>query len=273
MKAVLVIGDLNDKLIRVLNKCVENNIIHHYVNYEIYNKVHKRVNEEMHLENAALSNEDFCNMFINTTKHDELVNEWVILKGDIHTKDFLRILIKLEKSFDPLHNQSIFLSHIAKLVSKDGKSFYLSDGALNTKQLEDETILYNIIDNAKKYINKQDANIAIVLAADNSNVPGYDSASRVKFEYTKIKQLDECFDPKAWVLKNKDKDINEFAIPDLIITPDITVGNCIWKSLTILNNWNVMGYVIGGKLKTVLLSRSDYEESYYESIKGACNED
>ena len=34
-----------------------------------------------------------------------------------------------------------------------------------------------------------------------------------------------------------------------------------------------MGYVIGGKLKTVLLSRSDYEESYYQSIKGACNED
>ncbi len=286
MKAVLVIGDLNDKLIRVLNKCVEDNIIHHYVNYEIYNKVHKKVNKEMHLENAALSNEDFCNMFINTTKYDELVNEWVILKGNIHTKDFLHILIKLEKSFDPLYNRNIFLSHIAKLTNKDGKSFYLSDGALNTKQIEDRNVLGNVIKNAQNHIISKNQEIskidpvistAIILAANNSNIPGYDVARTNVFDvpdtkHIEIKQFDECFDLASYLIKNPEADAESFTYPDLVITPDITVGNCIWKSLTILNNWNVLGYVIGGRLKTVLLSRSDYEESYYESIKGACND-
>ena len=87
-----------------------------------------------------------------------------------------------------------------------------------------------------------------------------------------IKQFDECFSVDAWCIKRKDADAMVFTYPDLLVTPDITVGNAIWKSLTILNNWYAKGYVIGGKLISILLSRSDSEESYYESIKGACNE-
>ena len=43
MKSVLVIGDLNDKLIRVLDKCKSDKLIYHYVNYEMYNNIHKKV--------------------------------------------------------------------------------------------------------------------------------------------------------------------------------------------------------------------------------------
>ena len=128
MKAVLVIGDLNDKLKRVLNKCVSDKVISHYVNYEMYNEVHKLANEKMCLVNASLSNEEFCNMFISTTKLDQ--EEWVILKGDIHTKEFLKILIGFEKGLN--FNDQLFLSHIVELVNKDKngpKSFYLSPGA------------------------------------------------------------------------------------------------------------------------------------------------
>ena len=72
------------------------------------------------------------------------------------------------------------------------------------------------------------------------------------------------------VSKLEEADAMMFTYPDLLITPDITVGNVIWKSLTILNNWYAKGYVIGGRLNTILLSRSDSEESYYESIKSLC---
>ena len=291
MKAVLVIGDLNDKLKRTLNKCVSDKIISHYVNYAMYNEVHRKVNEEMHLVNAALSNEEFCNMFISTTKFDQ--EEWIIMKGDIHTKEFLKILINFEKMFDPLDKSNVFLSHIVELVNKDKngpKSFYLTDAALNVKQIEKEAVLSGIITNAQKYIIAKKKGVstvdpkvltAIILAADNENIPGYNATISI-INWDKvipdrnnldIKQFDECFSAEAWCIKHKDADAMVFTYPDLLVTPDITVGNAIWKSLTILNNWYAKGYVIGGKLNTVLLSRSDSEESYYESIKGACNED
>lgn len=288
MKAVLVIGDLNDKLKRVLDKCVSDKLISHYVNYEIYNEVHNLANEKMCLANASLSNEEFCNMFISTTKLDQ--EEWIILKGDIHTKEFLKILIGFEKGLN--FNDQLFLSHIVELVNKDKngpKSFYLSDAALNTKQIHDRNVLEAVISNAQKFIiNKKkgaakidpELHTSIILAANNSNIPGHvtsDSVIRYLSEIPvqanmEIKQFDECFSAEAWCIKHKEADAMMFTYPDLLVTPDITTGNVIWKSLTILNNWYAKGYVIGGKLTTVLLSRSDSEESYYESIKGACNE-
>lgn len=286
MKSVLVIGDLNDKLIRVLDKCKSDKLIYHYVNYEMYNNIHKKVNEEMRLVNVALSNEEFCDMFISTTKLDQ--EEWIILKGDIHTKEFLKILIGFEKGLN--FNDQLFLSHIVELVNKDKngpKSFYLTDAALNTKQIQDRNILEAIITNAQKFIidkNKEVSKIdlelhtSIILAANNNNIPGYgasDSVTRYLSEIPvqanmEIKQFDECFSADAWCIKHKEADAMMFTYPDLLITPDITVGNVIWKSLTILNNWYAKGYVIGGKLNTILLSRSDSEESYYESIKNLC---
>lgn len=284
MKAVLVVGDLNDKLKRVLDKCVSDKVISHYVNYEIYNEVHKLANEKMCLANASLSNEEFCNMFISTTKLDQ--EEWIILKGDIHTKEFLKILIGFEKGLN--FNDQLFLSHIVELVNKDKngpKSFYLSDAALNTKQIHDRNVLEAVISNAQKFIiNKKkgaakidpELHTSIILAANNSNIPGHvtsDSVIRYLSEIPvqanmEIKQFDECFSAEAWCIKHKEADAMMFTYPDLLVTPDITTGNVIWKSLTILNNWYAKGYVIGGKLTTVLLSRSDSEESYYESIKG-----
>lgn len=287
MKQVFVIGDLNDKLKRVLDLCVKDKLIYNYVNYEIYNNIHKKANEEMHLLSPSLTNDEFCEMFIHTSK--DIQREWIILKGDIHTKEFLKILIGFEKGFDPLNKSDLFLSHITEIVDKEGRSFCLSDGALNTKQLEDKEILGKIIKNAQEYVLNKKEGIsridptiitAIVLAADNSNVPGYEVAKWfenhasdvVDTKNIEIKQFDECFDATSWALKHKTEDLYSFSIPDVVITPDITVGNCIWKSLTILNDYFARGYVVGGKLKTILLSRSDSEQSYYESIKGVCNE-
>lgn len=286
MKSVLVIGDLNDKLKRVLDKCVSDKVISHYVNYEMYNEVHQKVNEEMRLVNVALSNEEFCDMFISTTKLDQ--EEWIILKGDIHTKEFLKILIGFEKGLN--FNDQLFLSHIVELVNKDKngpKSFYLTDAALNTKQIQDRNILEAVITNAQKFIIDKNKGVSkidpelhtsIILAANNNNIPGYgasDSVTRYLSEIPvqanmEIKQFDECFSAEAWCIKHKEADVMMFTYPDLLITPDITVGNVIWKSLTILNNWYAKGYVIGGRLNTILLSRSDSEESYYESIKSLC---
>ena len=282
MKRVLVIGDLNEKLTSVLDKCKEDKLIEGYVNYQIYNEAHKNVNDGLHLNNASLLNVDFCDMFLTSTNGAELENDWIILKGDIHTDNFLRILIKFEKYNT---EDSVFLSHILHLTSPDKKiSCYLSDGALNTKQLTDHSIYTKIVNNAQEYIlnhkkgiSKIDPviNTSIILAANNPNIPGYNIAKEycwasVDHKHIEIQQFDECFSAEAWLLKNKDADPMMFTYPDLLITPDITVGNVIWKSLTILNNWSAEGYVIGGRLSTVLLSRSDSAENYYNSIKNLC---
>ena len=222
-------------------------------------------------------------MILTSLDREELINDWIVLKGDIHTDDFLRILIKFEKTF--ADGDDIFLSHILHLTSPDNKiSCYLSDGAMNTKQLTDHSIYNKIINNAQEYIlshkegvSKIDPviNTSIILAANNPNIPGYDIAreycwASVDHKHLEIQQFDECFDVEAWMIKHKDADVMMFTYPDLLITLDITVGNVIWKSLTILNNWLAEGYVIGGKLNTILLSRSDSAENYYNSIKGLC---
>ena len=213
MKSVLVIGDLNDKLKRVLDKCVSDKVISHYVNYEMYNEVHQKANEEMHLTNITLSNEQFCDMFISTTKLDQ--EEWIILKGDIHTKEFLKILIGFEKGLN--FNDQLFLSHIVELVNKDKngpKSFYLSDAALNTKQIHDRNVLEAVISNAQKFIiNKKkgaakidpELHTSIILAANNSNIPGHVTSNSVICYLSEIpvqanmeiKQFDECFSVEA----------------------------------------------------------------------------
>jgi hypothetical protein len=282
MKRVLVIGDLNEKLTSVLDKCKEEKLIEGYVNYQIYNKAHKSVNDGLHLNNASLSNTDFCDMFLESTNGLELERNWIILKGDIHTDTFLRILIKFEKYNA---DETFFLSHILHLTSPDKKiSCYLSDGAMNTKQITDHNVYNKIINNAQEYIvshkegvSKIDPviNTSIILAANNPKIPGYDIAKEycwasVDHKHMEIQQFDECFSAEAWLLKNKDADPMMFTYPDLLITLDITVGNVIWKSLTILNKWSAEGYVIGGRLSTVLLSRSDSAENYYNSIKGVC---
>ena len=132
--------------------------------------------------------------------------------------------------------------------------------------------------NHKKGVSKIDPviNTSVILAAKNKNIPGYDTVmgdyawASIDRHHIQVQQFDECFSADAWLLKNKDADPMMFTYPDLLITPDITVGNVIWKSLTILNNWSAEGYVIGGRLSTILLSRSDSAENYYNSIKSLC---
>ena len=281
MKSVLVVGNLNDKLRNVLDKAKKDKLIFNYVNYEIYNEKHKVANEQLGLTSPALSNEQFCNNFICTTKKDELLNEWIILKGNIHTKDFIKILISFEKTFDPVHNENLFLSHVVKLTSerKNMPSFYLTDAALNVKQMIDHEVLGKVIENGIDFVSEKVENpkIVVILAADNKSIPSHNVITEtldVHFWNSKIKiyQFDECFDIASFLNKNPEADAESFTYPNLLIT-DITVGNCIWKSLTILNDYYAEGRVIGSRLKTILLSRSDSEQSYYESIKGVINED
>lgn len=269
MRKVLVIGDLNDKLLNVLNRAKQNNIISDFINYQIYNQKH----------NTDISVADFVNEMQNLISPTELVNNWIVLKGNIHTKEFLKFIIKWEnnKFFKP--GDELFLSHIAYLSNPtNGFGFYLSDAALNVTQMQDIKTLRKIIENAINYVSKlknitqkNKIKTAIVLAARNERIPGYNVVKEVidtnVSNDISLLQFDECFSKDSFINKNSVSESFEFSIPDLLITPDITTGNCIWKSLTILNNWVSMGYLAGGHFDVVVLSRSDSEESYYKSIE------
>lgn len=267
MKKVLVIGDLNKKLTNVLARAKNNNIIAGFINYEIYNREN----------NTNLSLPDFIDIFQQSVKTDELINNWIILKGNIHTKDFLRFIIKWEHNL--FSNNSLFLSHIAYLSNPFGNmGFFMADAALNVTQMQDSDTFRNIIKNSVNYVSKlkgfSDSSMvktAIILAARNEKIPGYNIVKEVIDTDTthdlSLLQFDECFSKDSFINKNNVSESFEFKIPDLLITPDITTGNCIWKSLTILNNWVANGYLAGGHLNVVLLSRSDSEESYYKSIE------
>ena len=268
MKKVLVIGDLNEKLNGVLNRAKNDGVISDFINYEIYNNT----------QNKTLSLSEFVDEFRNLSDASDLIKNWIILKGNIHTKDFLKLIINFEKQKFSCSN-NLFLSHLAYLSNPSNDiGFYMSDAALNVTQITDANTLKNIIKNSVDYISKikgysnpSMVKTAIVLAARNEKIPGYDVANNVintncLYDLSLL-QFDECFSKDSFINKNKVPGSFEFKIPELLITPDITTGNCIWKSLTILNNWNSCGYLTGGQMNVVLLSRSDSAESYYKSIK------
>jgi len=53
---------------------------------------------------------------------------------------------------------------------------------------------------------------------------------------------------------------------DLLLMPDIEVGNVLYKSLVFFANAKVAGVILGAKAPIVLTSRSDSEEAKYYSI-------
>mgnify|MGYP003455850749 CR=1 FL=1 len=110
-----------------------------------------------------------------------------------------------------------------------------------------------------------------VLAENNTNIPGYEFKDILQqfwnYSYKSIDvlQLDAALDLDIAKLKNSKTTKKDLA--DILIVPDINVGNAIWKSLTVFGDFTVAGIVWGMFIPCLLNSRGDKKASYYRSLE------
>ena len=256
MKKVLVIGEYHDNLLKALNKAKNKGVISDYTSYTDY--LNKPETSHSGLPNAIYTRE--IDWIMNQVT-DTFCNDYIVMKGKIHSNDFLRIIIEINKQFT---KEKPFLSHCA-VLQKERVKFILTDAAFNTQLThENQMDIYN---NATKFYHnltkkKEEPVVNYVLAECNYKIPNFDLSESFPSNVLPA-QLDTALDPE----RNKLKNSAETKKADIIIVPDINMGNAIWKSLTVLGGFTASGFVVGTEFTCLLNSRGDSEESYLKSLK------
>ena len=255
MKKILVVGDYHDNLTKALEKAKAKKLIDGYLNYFDYlNSVDSNENG---LPKAIYNNElDYVLSLVT----DTFAQDYIVMKGKIHSNDFLRIIIEINKR---LTDKKVFLSHCA-VLEKERVKFILTDAAFNLQLTRDNQIdVYNnVVDFYHKYTKKENEPIVnYVLAECNYKIPNFDLA---EFFPSNVQpaQVDTALDINRAKFKNGTD--NQKA--DILIVPDINMGNAIWKTATVLADFTASGFVVGTEFICLLNSRGDSEKSFFRSI-------
>ena len=213
-------------------------------------------------------NEEYVELV--SKKIDELYAnniEPIILKGfNIHTEDYIRPIIKYYKNKHP--DERFFLSHCA--VFND---FILTDGALLTKYTEENIrlVIMNAIDLRDRLWHDSDKSIAMLNAGGDTNpntapdywMEIYNNLPKVTPNYKlEMSQLDVAISKDIRIAKLGESS----SLPSILIPSCINEGNSIWKTLTVVAKQSLAGIVMGLPMYIGLTSRTDSEDSIYQTL-------
>lgn len=245
LKKILLIGELSDACHKALDIATESGLIS---GYEIYD------------ENKNINFDD----------------NYILMKGYIHSEDFLRTVISISKSIclrDGLSKP--LLTHCGVFRNGD-KQFILTDAACIT--YPDSTQRKGIIRNAAKLYfqmnpSQKICNVSLLCAGGDTNAKAnpelYSWWCDNKDEFVsdnidlRLEQLDTALNLDIRKFKGLSGDV-----ANVVVCPEINMGNCIWKCLTSLSNgWVCAGILTGGPIPVVLNSRGDSAESMLYSIQ------
>lgn len=202
----------------------------------------------------------------------------ILMKGYIHTDDFLRALLDKEKGLRTRALMShIFIGEPPGL----GRLVFISDGAMNiAPDLEGKAaIALNAVHVAKLFgIDRPKVAILAAIEMVNPKMPATTDAATLHMMAHRRQ-----FDPPAdiegpFALDNA---INELAArhkkvtgevagcADILIVPSIEAGNMLAKSLVYFAGARLAGILVGASAPVVLTSRSDSAEAKYLSVASA----
>lgn len=183
----------------------------------------------------------------------------IVIKGNVHTKDYLKAILAIQKQINP---EKRYLSHLCEFT-RDDIRFFLTDSAFNINPNAEELLKQydNVMTSIHGALIRKSA---YILAENDKNMLDYAKGGLLILSRPNVKcmQLDTALDKERNLVKN---DIAEDNV-DLLIVPNINVGNAIWKSLTVFGNFTVSGYVLGTDFNCRLNSRGDSVESYLASL-------
>lgn len=211
------------------------------------------------------------------TDFETITPETVLMKCDIHSDDFLRQVISINKNL--ANGERFYLTHCFVLFDKSGKykPFVLTDAACIPNP--DENQLTHIVQNAVMvFANILDDTripfISLISAGGDTNKKispllnvWYEThVNEFANNTLRIEQLDVALNAKA----RAEKHING-ETADIVVVDNINAGNAILKSLSVLtSDWYAIGFVLGAKNTVILNSRSATQEALKKNIILAC---
>ena len=200
----------------------------------------------------------------------------IIVKGHIHTDILMKEVLKRE--YDLLGKTR--LSHIWHMtINKDDKPIIITDGALNVlPNIKTKMhILRNVI-NFSERIGIEKPKVAL-LSATEEVLESIQSSIDAK-EITKLAKeenlnaevfgplaFDNCISKKSAAIKGIKNTVAGQA--DVLLAPNIEVGNSLVKMMIYFMGACAAGVVVGGKVPIVITSRSDEAQARLASIAAA----
>ncbi|WP_240837360.1 phosphate acyltransferase [Acidaminobacter sp. JC074] len=191
-----------------------------------------------------------------------------IMKGKVDTKVLLKSVVKHIKA-------GKLMSHfVVHELEGYHKLLAMSDGGMNL--YPDYEAKMSILENSVQALHKlgiSSPKVAALCAVEkvNPKMPETLDAERLKKEH----ELDCILEgPISYdlTMSKKSAEIKGFESPvcgdaDLLLVPNITVGNILGKSLVYSAGAKMAGVVLGGKVPVILTSRgSSFEEKYYSIL-------
>lgn len=205
-------------------------------------------------------------------------NAEMIMKGLIDTSILLKAVLKKEYG---LRTGRQF-SHIGCVFKEDSDRYYLiTDAGMNISPTleEKKQIIENSVELAHALGNKN-PNVALLCAKEKpyEKMPATIDAAALQ-EMNQNGQITGCVVSGPLQLDNavseaaaKQKGIKDPAAgkADVLIVPNIEVGNVLVKALKYLGDYTFAGVVMGSKVPIVMVSRADGEKEKLMSIALAC---
>jgi phosphate butyryltransferase len=198
----------------------------------------------------------------------------ILMKGKVGTSTLLKCVLNKEWGL----RTGNLLSHIALFeVETYHKLIAVTDVAMNiAPNLRDKIAIVN---NSVSFLHKlgyEMPKVAVLGAVEmvNENMEATLDAALL----SKMNQRDQirnciidgplAFDNAVSIESAKHKGIKSDVAgdTDLLLMPDIEVGNVLYKSLVFFAKAKVASIILGAKVPIVLTSRSDSEQAKYDSI-------
>ena len=211
----------------------------------------------------------------------ELVHENaadIVMKGYIHTDDFLRAILNRERG---LRTGSIMSHVFIAEIRHMNKLLFIADGAMNIAP--DLTTKADIILNTSHVaamFGLDNPNVAILAAVElvNPSMPVTIEAATLAKMCQRRQFSTNCTIDGPFALDNAisahSAELKKVGGPvagkaDILIVPDIEAGNILAKSLVYFAGADLAGVLVGAKVPVVLTSRSDNARSKLFSIATA----
>ncbi len=197
----------------------------------------------------------------------------VLMKGMTHTAKFLKAVLKKENN---LRVEGNLLSHLG-VFDFEGRLLGLADAALNIKpDLEQKVkIIKNSVDAFIK-LGVENPKVALLAAVEtvNEKMPETLDAAAISL-MNKRGQIKNCivdgplgFDNAINLEAAKHKKIESEVAgrADILVAPEISAANILYKSFTFVAKLEMAGVVLGAKIPLTLTSRADNWEHKYKSV-------
>lgn len=191
----------------------------------------------------------------------------IIVKGIVSTHTLLKAVLHKEFS---LKNQKV-LSHVSivKLPNIDRK-ILLTDAAMNIAPNKEQLVeITNNVIGVSKKLGKKDPKVALISSAENYNPKMPSSViSKEVMEHFEDDDSATVYGPISLDLALSKESVKSKRFKgsvagdaDILVVPNIDVGNVLYKSLVLFGQAVVGGMIVGTTIPIVLTSRSDSTES------------